>query len=141
MFDPFVGRRTLTLTPEQWKARADVIRARLEGLSIDELMRGSHGAGAPHGGAHGQRRGGFDPNQPRVPAGHSDGGQWTDDNRWTDRRVRLRGVLQLAAGERPPLDPRRLALWVARKAIEAILRELASWDLFRLSRPGQGNSG
>jgi hypothetical protein len=27
----------------------------------------------PHG------RHGFDPNQPRVPAGHSDGGQWTDE--------------------------------------------------------------
>jgi hypothetical protein len=26
-----------------------------------------------------QGRHGFDPNQPRVPAGHSDGGQWTDE--------------------------------------------------------------
>ena len=25
------------------------------------------------------RRGHYDPNQPRVPAGHSGGGQWTDD--------------------------------------------------------------
>ena len=80
MLDPFVGRRTLT--PEQWKARGEAIQARLQGLSIDELMRGGHGAEAPHVGAHGQRRGGYDPNQPRVPAGHSDGGQWTDDERW-----------------------------------------------------------
>jgi hypothetical protein len=128
MFDPFVGRRTLT--PEQWKARADAIRARLQGLSIEELMRGGRGAEAPHVGAPGQRRGGYDPNQPRVPAGHSDGGQWTDDDRWAERRARLRGALQLAASELPPFDPRRWGPYLARKLIEAIHRELASWDLF-----------
>jgi hypothetical protein len=74
MLDPFVGRRTLT--PEQWKARGDAIRARLEGLSIDELMRGTHGVGPPHGGVPGQRRGSYDPNQPRVPAGDPKGGQF-----------------------------------------------------------------
>jgi len=120
-----------SLTPEQWKARGEAIQARLQGLSIDELMRGSHGAGAPHLGAHGQRRGGgYDPNQPRVPAGHSDGGQWTDDDRWADRRARLRGALQLAASELPPFDPRRWGPYLARKVIEAIHRELAKWDLF-----------
>jgi hypothetical protein len=128
MFDPFVGRRTLT--PEQWKARGEAIQARLQGLSIDELMRGARGAEAPHAGAYGQRRGGYDPNQPRVPAGHSDGGQWTDDDRWPDRRARLRGALQLAAGERPPIDPRKWRRYLARKLIEAVLRELAKWDLF-----------
>jgi hypothetical protein len=134
MFDPFVGRRSLT--PEQWKARGEAIQARLQGLSIDELMRGDYGAEAPHAGAHGQRRGGYDPNQPRVPAGHSDGGQWTDDDRWDNGRWgRLRGALQLAAGEPPPLDPRRLALFLARKLIEAALRELAKWDLFGYHDP------
>jgi hypothetical protein len=99
-------------------------------------MRGGRGAGAPHLGAHGQRRGGYDPNQPRVPEGHRDGGQWTDDERWTsgrwlrERWARLREGLQFAAAERPPLDPRKLGLFLARKLIEAIYRELASWDLF-----------
>jgi hypothetical protein len=71
-----------------------------------------------------------------VPVGHSDGGQWTDDDRWAsgrwlhDRWERQRGALQFAASERPPSDPRRLLLWLARKAIEAIHRELASRDLF-----------
>jgi hypothetical protein len=126
MFDPFVGRRTLT--PEQWKARGDAIRARLEGLSIDELMRGSHGAGAPHAGAHGQRRGGYDPNQPRVPAGHSDGGEWTDDEGWTGHPlVRARFA---ASRELPPLHPRRLVQYLARKVIDAVRRELMSRDLF-----------
>lgn len=140
MRDPFVGRRTLT--PEQWRARGEAIQARLQGLSIDELMRGDYGAETPRGGAPpGLRRGGYDPNQPRVPAGHSDGGEWTDDDRWTsgrwlhDRWTRLRGALQFAASERPPLDPRRFALWLARKAIEAVLRELTKWDLFGYHDP------
>jgi hypothetical protein len=147
MFDPFVGR---TLTPEQWKARTQAIQARLQGLSIDELMRGPRGADAPHDGAHGQRRGGYDPNQPRVPAGHPDGGQWTDDNRWTDddlraiherwadvRLARLRGALQLAAAERLPRNLREVPLYLARKAIEAVYRELASWDLFGYQNPDE----
>jgi hypothetical protein len=128
MFDPFVGRRTLTR--EQWRARGEAIQARLQGLSIDELMRGDHGAGAPRIGTHGQRRRGYDPNQPRVPAGNSDGGQWTDDDRWAERRARLRSALQLAASELPPFDPRRWGPYLARKLIEAIHRELAKWDLF-----------
>jgi hypothetical protein len=90
MFDPFIGRRTLT--PQQWKARGETIQARLEGLSIDELMRGARGAQAPRAGAHGQRRGGYDPSQPRVPVGHSDGGQWTDDG------VGQKGVGPMIAG-------------------------------------------
>jgi len=134
VFHPFDPPRNLT--PEQWKARARAIQASLEGLSFDELMRGGRGAGVPHLGTHGHRRGGYDPHQPRVPAGHSDGGQWTDDDRWTsgrwlrERWARLRGGLQFAATERPPLDPRKLGLFLARKLIEAIYRELASWDLF-----------
>jgi hypothetical protein len=124
MRDPFVGRRTLT--PEQWRARGEAIQARLRGLSIDELMRGDYGAEAPRPGAHGQRRGGY----------NSDGGQWTGDDRWagrrwpTDRRDRLRDALQFAAGEPPPLDPRRWRRWLARKLIEGVHRELAKWDLF-----------
>jgi hypothetical protein len=128
MLDPFVGRRTLT--PEQWKARGDAIRARLEGLSIDELMRGSHGAGAPHRGAHGQRRGGYDPNQPRVPAGHSDGGQWTDDDRWTGHPlVRARFA---ASRELPPIGPLRIAriLHRALKIIETLRKDELLYDLF-----------
>jgi hypothetical protein len=30
----------------------------------------------------------YDPNQPRVPAGHSDGGQWTDGNSGGERHLR-----------------------------------------------------
>jgi len=34
-----------------------------------------------------QARHGYDPNQPRVPKGHPDGGQWTDDGGESDPRV------------------------------------------------------
>lgn len=30
------------------------------------------------------QKAGFDPTQPRVPAGNPDGGQWADDARWAD---------------------------------------------------------
>jgi hypothetical protein len=44
--------------------------------SLDELLRGKFvGPHAGSGSGHG--RGDYDPNQPRVPAGHTDGGQWT----------------------------------------------------------------
>jgi hypothetical protein len=128
MLDPFVGRRTLT--PEQWKARGEAIQARLQGLSIDELMRGSHGAEAPHVGAHGQRRGGYDPNQPRVPAGHSDGGQWTDDDRWASHP--LVGARFAASRELPPIGPLRIAriLQRALKIIETLRTDNLLYDLF-----------
>jgi hypothetical protein len=62
------------MTSDEWRSRARTIQSRLEGLSVDELMRGAtkHG-GEPIGrGSHE-----YDPHQPRVPAGHPDGGQWT----------------------------------------------------------------
>lgn len=71
MINPF-SRPT---TPQEWRDRARALQAQLEGLTIAELMRGVDKHGQPIGRSG---RGGYDPNQPRVPAGHSDGGQWTD---------------------------------------------------------------
>jgi hypothetical protein len=67
------------LTPDEWRARARAIQARLEGLTIAELMRGGAGTAKHTGSVGGHASGGYDPNQPRVPAGQPDGGQWTDD--------------------------------------------------------------
>jgi len=75
--DPCSRRR---LTPDEWRARARRIESELEGLTIDELMRG--GRASTDGRSDSMSRGGvrgYDPSQPRVPAGHPDGGQWTDD--------------------------------------------------------------
>lgn len=73
MVEPFFRKPR---TPQEWQLRAQAIQTRLEGLSIDELMRGGHTGepSTPGVGSHGHR---YDPNQPRVPAGHTDGGQWT----------------------------------------------------------------
>lgn len=45
--------------------------------SIDELMRGGRTGEPSHPGVGDLDGRGYDPNQPRVPAGHTDGGQWT----------------------------------------------------------------
>ena len=78
--DPFSKR---PLTPDDWRARAQAIRSQLEGLTIAELMRGAvkHGDPSNHDGR------GHDPNQPRVPAGHSDGGQWTNKAKISAERI------------------------------------------------------
>jgi hypothetical protein len=86
--DPFFRQPR---TPEQWRARARAIQHQLKGLMIAQLLRG--GADAPkHDPSIGGDGRGYDPNQPRVPAGHPDGGQWTnqasgDGARINDPRV------------------------------------------------------
>ncbi len=75
--DPF-SRQPLTL--DEWRARARRIQSELEGLTIDELMRGGRAYTDERSDSVGRGARGYDPNQPRVPAGHSDGGQWTDDD-------------------------------------------------------------
>jgi len=75
MIDSFLW--TSHLTPQQWRFRSRVIQAHLERLSFDELLRGGRAGELPHLGVTGSHGRGYDPNQPRVPAGHSDGGQWT----------------------------------------------------------------
>jgi len=71
------------------------------------------------------RRGHYDPNQPRVPAGHADGGQWTDDGRngTTDEQL----PVQQARADllRRPIQ----------KGIEAALALFAAASAF--NRPGQ----
>jgi hypothetical protein len=69
MINPFSKPRTR----EEWSERARLVEERLQGLSIAELMRG-----AKHGDPVDRDGRGYDPNQPRVPAGNSDGGQWTN---------------------------------------------------------------
>jgi hypothetical protein len=74
MIDPISRSRS---TPEQMRARIRAIEAELQGLSIDELMRGGRELRRQQSVSRGDA-GRYDPNQPRVPAGNSDGGQWTD---------------------------------------------------------------
>ena len=46
-------------------------------IAVLNAIRGSNRSPSAEGDLPGDGRDGFDPNQPRVPAGHSDGGQWT----------------------------------------------------------------
>jgi hypothetical protein len=72
----------------------------------------------------GQPRHGYDPNQPRIPQGHPDGGQWTSTGRG--------GGIQVAA-EKPPLG----GTWIAKLlrelamiAIKVYRKEASLYDLF-----------
>ena len=69
---------------------------------------------------------GFNPDQPRVPAGNPDGGQWANEG---GSRTRVR----LAASDKPRLGPgaiATLALEVATRVIKAYRSENGLWDLF-----------
>jgi hypothetical protein len=69
----------------------------------------------------------FDPDQPRVSAGHPDGGQWT--------RVASSGAgVQLAANEKPPFGANIISSIMAeaaRRAIERYRNTNNLWDLFK----------
>jgi len=69
--------RLSPLTRQQLQFRARLINAHLDRFSLDELLRGGRIGELPHLGVGNPRGGGYDPNQPRVPAGRPDGGQWT----------------------------------------------------------------
>jgi hypothetical protein len=75
MINPF--SRTNFRNSGQWKARAQAIQDRIKDWSISELMHGRRIGEAPRPGLGSGHGPGYDRNQPRVPAGHSDGGQWT----------------------------------------------------------------
>ena len=67
----------------------------------------------------------YDPNQPRVPAGSSDGGQWTSGGG--------SGRVRLVAGDKPRLGPHAIAVIAAeaaKRAIEAFRKDKGLLDLF-----------
>jgi hypothetical protein len=80
-------------TPQRWQSRGEILKAYLDSLSPLELLRVRPDYYALTYGwdfekrryAQGrlalyealEERAGFNPNQPRVPAGSRDGGQWT----------------------------------------------------------------
>ena len=67
----------------------------------------------------------YNPDQPRVPAGNPDGGQWTSAGGGTGSR--------LAAADKPRLGPRSaiaIAVEIAKQVIEAYRSKQGLWDLF-----------
>jgi hypothetical protein len=71
MIEPFSRKPT---NAREWQLRAQVLQKQLDGLSIEELLRGARFEDASKVGNDDRS---YDANQPRVPAGHPDGGQWT----------------------------------------------------------------
>lgn len=71
----------------------------------------------------------YNPDQPRVPAGNSDGGQWTSEGaQGASPRVRL------AVADKPRLGPAAIAtiaFEAAKKAIEAYRKDNLFVDLFQ----------
>lgn len=64
----------------------------------------------------------YSPDQPRVPAGSPDGGQWTSDGN--------AGGAQFAAGDKPSPSKLGLAIWAAGEAIKLFRSENLLYDLF-----------
>jgi hypothetical protein len=92
------------------------LERRVAALREQEQVRLPRDAHARHG---------VDRNQPRVPAGHSDGGQWTTGGTRT-------GIL-LAAADKPGPGPRNRAAEIllrAKELIEAYRSENGPWELF-----------
>lgn len=102
---PFHLRASTTaLTPEQWRIRGEAIQAKLQGLSIDELLRGGHNARSSNAAVSGLRKHGYDPNQPRVPTGHPDGGQWTSNGRGAARHSGFQAFADLSEEQDESID-------------------------------------
>lgn len=57
---------------------------------------------------------GYDPNQPRVPAGHPDGGQWTDDASLATTSARIGAELSELYTVKFPDDVYKAVLWNGR---------------------------
>jgi hypothetical protein len=67
--------------PQQWQSREEILKAHLDSLSPDELRRVRPDYYWLRFGLAAAKRNyarKYDPDQPRVPAGNPDGGQWTN---------------------------------------------------------------
>ena len=64
--------------PQRWQSRKEILNEYLDSLSPEEMLRTRPYYWALRYGPGGYARK-YDPNQPRVPAGNADGGQWTSD--------------------------------------------------------------
>jgi hypothetical protein len=105
---PVRGALSRFITGQLGTNRAHFVRA---------LLRGAGG-----------HRSGYDPNQPRVPAGNPDGGQWTSSG----------GTIRLAMGDKPRGPPRLGWLLLFHEAMRLIdafeMRTLSSQTFSKGSR-------
>jgi hypothetical protein len=72
--------KTPATTPQRWQSREEILKAHLDSLTPSELFSGAtrpHRYALRFGSASYARK--YDANQPRVPAGNPDVGQWSSD--------------------------------------------------------------
>src|SRR6185295_6629022 len=116
-----------TKPTQRWQSREEILKEYWDSLSPAELLRVNPTVYALRRAVEYRRK--FDPDQPRVPAGNSDGGQWTSEgasspqHRLAARRIspsveaeceeqkrrddfQCRMVGLRAAGNRAPCDTR-----------------------------------
>ena len=93
---------------DRWRPREEIVKEHLDSLSPSELLDVrpdyywlQYGPGARNR-DHARK---YDPNQPRVPAGNSDGGQWTSGGGDIARAVFIDGGEASDETTFGPLDP------------------------------------
>jgi hypothetical protein len=81
-------------TPQRWQSRAEILKSYLDSLSPAELLCVRPDYYALRFGPGAVSRSDtrkFNPNQPRVPAGNPDGGQWTSGGNGSEESVTSEG--------------------------------------------------
>ena len=119
---------TFPIVLERWKSREELRREYLDSLSPEELRQVDssyywYKYGLPAFEREQARK--YDLNQPRVPAGNPDGGQWTSSGGGTGAR--------LAAADKPRFGggaALAIILEIPKQVIERNRSENGLWDLF-----------
>jgi hypothetical protein len=86
-------------TPQRWQSREEILKAHLDSLSPDELRRVRPSYywlrfGLPAWQRQYARK--YDPDQPRVPAGSADGGQWAGGGADSENHVDVQSIVETA---------------------------------------------
>jgi hypothetical protein len=118
-----------TAPAPRWQSRAEILRAHLDSLSPAELMLVRPDYYAIRFGFGRDNVKAYDPNQPRVPAGNPDGGQWTSGGGIGTpgpRAQRIRIAGPLPTDDPPELPKERPSTSEERtRAIKEVARRLA----------------
>ncbi len=104
----------------QGQIRAQLSRSHWNAFATSGLLSARMPDEIARGGSGDYNKRGYDPNQPRVPAGRSDGGQWTDRNgsQRTSLRTAYDAVESFSAARR---RRRPVAFCMAQYAVDGLL--------------------
>ncbi len=96
-------------SPQRWQSRQEILKAHLDSLTPDELRRMRPDYywlrfGYERWKREQASKANFNPNQPRVPAGNPDGGQWTDTGGGQSDRSDLTDFSAVRRSKRVSID-------------------------------------